>query len=157
MMSESIIVGVVVGVAVALASSYISHRLRQKERKSERGREVREGELRIVCDAVDSLVEAMDRIEWSAHISPGAPAELGREAYLKTGRANVVALSLKDKELMEGCSKLIQGFNRWSDLLDADTGKARDGREKEYRELRAEMRRMASQVRRRTREMLEAF
>jgi len=147
--NESIIVGVVVGVVVALASSYISHRLRQKERKSERRREVREGELRIICDAVDSLTEAMDRIEWSAHISPGAPAELGREAYLKTGRANVMALSLKDKELMKGCSKLIHGFNRWSDLLDADTGKAREGREKQYRELRAEMRRMASQVRRR--------
>ena len=161
-MSESIIlvaVGGFLGIIGTVVGTLVNYRLRQEERKSDRRQEVYERELSVVRDLVDALVEAMDRIEWWAHIEtkvgPGARAELGKEAYLLTGKANLVALSLNDQELMKGCSKLLQGFNRWSDLLDSDTGKAKEGREEEYKELRDEIRRIGSEVRQRTREILE--
>ena len=169
-MSESIIVGLVIGVGVAVITGLITHCFRLREmrahwaeeerrRKSDRRRELYERDLKIVSDVVNALVETVDRTEWSAragtNLDPGARLELGREAYLMAGRANVIALSLEDQELDERLHRLIQVFNRWIDLLDLDTGEAEKGREKDFEELREEVRRIGAEVMCRTREILE--
>jgi len=168
--SESIIVGVVVGVVVAGIGAVISHYLRKREmealwaeeerrRKSDRKRDLYERELKIVSDVVNALVETVDRTEWSAragtNLDPGARLELGREAHLMAGRANMIALSLDDQELDERLRRLIDIFNHWTDLVDLDTGEAQEGREEEFEELQEEVRRMGAEVWRRTREILE--
>jgi len=171
MMNESIIVGLVIGAGVSIIGTLVGYLVRRREmndlwaeeertRKSDHRRELYERELRIVSDAVDALVQSVDTMEWYAYAAPDlsreARVELGREAYLVVGRANVRAVSLKDQELEELVRTLVDVYGDWDDLLDLDTGAAKVGKEEEFEQLRAEVRITGSKVIRRIREMLEA-
>jgi len=178
-MNESIIVGVVVGASVAVIGALVGHFLRLREmdqhwdkeqrrmealwaeeerrRKSDRRRELYERDLRIVADTVNALVGVVDRIEWSAgtNLSPDERLALGIEAHLMAGRANLITLSLDDQRLDENLHRLIRVFNRWTDLVDLDTGEPYEGTEEEFQELQEEIRRTGAEVLRRKREILE--
>lgn len=158
------LVGVLGAVVGAIVNNHFSRQQmkeiwaeEERRRKSDRRRELYEKDLTTVADTVNALVEVVDRIEWSAgtDLSPDARIELGREAHLLAGRANVMALSLDDQQLDERLHRLIQVYRRWTDLIDLDTGEAYEGTEEEFQEVQEEVRRRASEVLRRRREILE--
>jgi len=167
MVSESIIVGLVIGVGVSVVGTLVSHFVRKREmdrlwteeerrRKSDRRRELYERDLRIVSDAVDAVMEAMAKVGSLAYLyDEEEGAEAMTQAILMMEKVNVVTLSLKDQELRKRYVKLLEGWRDWLSLLDWHRGRAKEGKQDEFKELTGEMDLAASEVWRRIGKILE--
>jgi hypothetical protein len=169
-MNESIIVGLVVGVGVAAAGAIVGHFLRLREmkeqwsedeqrRKSERRRELLENELAVITDFADAYTDFWTSIDWWSPtgklLTLEAKAELGKEAFLMHARANIAALSIRDRSLKTGVKKLVELWRLCNTLLDPGTSQPHEGKEGEYRKALVKMRTTAADIRRRGRKLLE--
>ena len=175
--NESIIVGLVVGAGVAVIGALIGHFLRLREmdqqwdrekqrmealwaeeerrRKSDRRRELYEGELRIVSDAVAGLARTTLSVTCPWGETVVSRVESLKEVALMIARARLMTLSLDDLELMQRYAKLLEIFQDWSGLFDLETGEAKEGKEEDLGELTDEAEVAASKVLQRIREILE--
>lgn len=177
-MNESIIIGLVVGGGVAVIGALIGYFLRRLEmkdqwdreqkrmealwaeeerrRKSDRRREIYERELRIVSDSVELLVEAMTKFEHLMDIYRGQrKKDLVREVGLKLERAYLVVHSFPDEELKLRFDELWSTFVDWIVLTDLETGRVKDGKQKEFDKLGRQARSAGPELVRRIREILE--
>jgi hypothetical protein len=160
--SEAII-GVVVGGLLVIVGDFVSHHFRREERKSDRRREVREGDLRIVREAVDAVVGAIqESLPWEDPEEEEWNWPHGIiQAYRGMQRAQLVAASLKDQELVDKCEKLPYDFGEYTHFLELATGRSPGiGGGKEIRidklgEFIEKVNEEAPEIWRRTREILE--
>lgn len=179
--NESIIIGLVVGGGVALITGYISHWFRLREmkiqsaeererlealwaeeerrRKSDRRREACKGELAMVNQAVDTVMDLMFRAgQWAWLFNTESSherAEMFRRALRIIDKADLVTMSLEDQEFKNRYDEFMDAFVAWATILDPDTGEPIEGKEKESGRLRTETRRVAAELRRLTREILQ--
>ncbi len=168
--NESIIVGLVVGGGVAVVGALVSYYLRrwemkelwaekERRRKSDRRRELHERELNIVRDSVDAVVEVQSKVTGLASVGEEKGWErhtkLVASAGLTVDRARVIVISSGDEELKNKYADLLVAFGNWGKLLDFNTGEPIKGKEKESEELAEKTESAASDVRRRTRQILE--
>jgi len=156
MIWESVIL-VVVGWALSEMGSFIRGRRRQEERKSERRRELYEKELGPVSAFVDAVVEGMAQMDLSRF---GESRDwrhrfgLMTKPYELRASATIAAGSVGDEKLAERIEEFGEVVGAWIGAFDLRSGKAKEGKEKELEELRAQMELVASQVKRRMRELL---
>ncbi len=151
------VVGTVVAGLIGMGEIFVSHSIRQKERKSDRRREAREGDLKIVRDSVDAVVEAqlsMRGLPWQQQDSKSRLELLLRVAK-EVDKALLVAGSLDDQELLDRYSELKDYCEKWVGLLDVDTGMAKKRKGKQFEELKTQVRVAAALVWSRTREIRE--
>jgi hypothetical protein len=169
-MNESIVVGLVVGVGVAAVGAIVGHYLRLREmreqwdederkRKSERRQKLLEDELAVIREFADVNTDLWNSIIWWSQtdrlLDAHAKAELGNQAFLMHARANIAALSIGDRRLKNRVKKIIELMEQCNKLLDPKTSKPHVGKEGEYKKALWEMRKMAADIRRRSRGLLE--
>lgn len=75
--------------------------------------------------------------------------------YRMMERARAVVISLNEQELTERFNELSEAFPDWAMSIDLKTGNAKEGKEKESRELEQRTRSAAAALLRRMTAMLE--
>lgn len=154
-MSDTII-GVVLGWALMAIWNLVERRLRHDDTKSERRRELYEKELGPVSAYVDAVVEGMAQMDMSTF---GESRDwrhrfgLMTKPYELRASARIAAGSVGDEKLAERIEEFGEVVGACLGALDLRSGKAKEGKEKELEELRDQMELVASQVKRRMREL----